>query len=238
MVGLRGREVLACRNSILVLLIHAHQPVGNFDDVMERTYERSYLPFVECVARHPRVRLGLHYSGSLLEWLAEKHPEYIQRVGALVGARPGGDRRRRILRADPDRHSTTKIGSSRFGGLSDFIEEHFGKRPAGAWLAERVWEPQLPAALAEAGVEYTLVDDSHFLTAGREMPELFGYYIAEDRGRTVKVIPGLAGTSLPAALRHRRGFRRVPSPVRQRPSGRNGLDGRRHGEIRRLAAYL
>ena len=68
----------------LVLLIHAHQPVGNFDDVMERTYERSYLPFVECVARHPRVRLGLHYTGPLLEWMAEKHPEYIQRVGALV----------------------------------------------------------------------------------------------------------------------------------------------------------
>src|SRR5260370_25133691 len=68
----------------LVLLIHAHQPVGNFDDVMERTYERSYLPFVECLARHPRVRLGLHYTGSLLEWIAEKHPEYIQRIGALV----------------------------------------------------------------------------------------------------------------------------------------------------------
>src|ERR1700721_819085 len=60
----------------LVLLIHAHQPVGNFDDVMERTYERSYLPFVQCVARHPRVRVGLHYSGCLLEWLAEYHPEY------------------------------------------------------------------------------------------------------------------------------------------------------------------
>jgi alpha-amylase len=35
------------------------------------------------------------------------------------------------------------------------------------------------------------VDDSHFLTAGREIPELFGYYICEDRGSTVKVIPGL-----------------------------------------------
>jgi len=54
-----------------------------------------------------------------------------------------------------------------------------------------VWEPQLPRALAEAGVEYTLVDDSHFLTAGREIPELFGYYIADECGSTVKVIPGL-----------------------------------------------
>jgi hypothetical protein len=174
----------------LVLLIHAHQPVGNFDDVMERTYERSYLPFVQCVARHPRVRLGLHYSGSLLEWLAERHPEYLHQVGALVARDQievvGGGFYEPILITIPLEDQIEQIRR-----LAGFIEEHFGKRPGGAWLAERVWEPQLPAALAEAGVDYTLVDDVHFLAAGHEMPELFGYYIAEDRGRTVKIIPGL-----------------------------------------------
>lgn len=174
----------------LVLLIHAHQPVGNFDDVMERTYERSYLPFVECVARHPRVRLGLHYTGSLLEWLAEKHPEYIHRIGSLVSRGQveiaGGGFYEPILIAIPREDQIEQIRR-----LGDFIEDRFGKRPAGAWLAERVWEPQLPSALAEAGVDYTLVDDSHFLTAGREIPELFGYYVAEECGKTVKVIPGL-----------------------------------------------
>ena len=75
--------------------------------------------------------------------------------------------------------------------MREFFEEHFGKRPTGAWLAERVWEPHLPALLADAGVEYTLVDDVHFLSAGREIPELFGYYLAEERGKTVKVIPGI-----------------------------------------------
>ncbi len=174
----------------LVLLIHAHQPVGNFDDVMERTYERSYLPFVECLARHPLVRLGLHFSGSLLEWLAEKHPEYIQRVAALVARGQveiaGGGFYEPILIAIPYEDRIEQIRR-----LSDFVEKHFGKRPTGAWLAERVWEPQLPLELAEAGMEYTLVDDSHFLTAGRELPELFGYYMADECASTVKVIPGL-----------------------------------------------
>ncbi len=174
----------------LVLLIHAHQPIGNFDEVIERTYERSYLPFVECVARHPGIRLGLHYSGSLLEWLAEKHPEYIHRIGALVARRQvevvGGGFYEPILITIPLEDQIEQIRR-----LSDFVEDHFGRKPGGAWLAERVWEPQLPVALAEAGVDYTLVDDSHFLTAGREIPELFGYYIAEDRGSTVKIIPGL-----------------------------------------------
>ncbi len=174
----------------LVLLIHAHQPIGNFDDVMERAYDRSYLPFVERVERHPRVRLGLHYSGSLLEWIAEKHPEYIQRVASLVSGGQveivGGGFYEPILIAIPPEDRIEQIRR-----LTQFIEEHFGEPPTGAWLAERVWEPQLPATLAEAGIKYTLVDDSHFLTAGREIPELFGYYIAEECGSTIKVIPGL-----------------------------------------------
>ncbi len=178
------------RNFSLVLLIHAHQPVGNFDDVMERTYEHSYLPFLECVARHPRVRIGLHYSGSLLEWIAEHHPEYIHRIGALAARGQievvGGGFYEPILITIPPEDQIEQIRL-----LSDFITKHFGKRPGGAWLAERVWEPQLPAALAVAGVEYTLVDDSHFLMAGRELPELYGYYVAEEGGHTIKVIPGL-----------------------------------------------
>src|SRR4029077_14965899 len=157
---------------------------------MELTYEHSYLPFVESVARHPRVRLGLHYSGTLLEWLAEKHPEYIQRIGALAargqGEIVGGGFCEPILIAIPHEDRLEQIRR-----LSRYIEDHFGKRPTGAWLAERVWEPQLPAVLAEAGVDYTLVDDSHFLTAGREISELFGYYISDECGKTVKLIPGL-----------------------------------------------
>ena len=174
----------------LVLLIHAHQPVGNFDDVMERTYERSYLPFLDCLARHPRVRMGLHYSGSLLEWLAGKHPEYLLQIRTLAESGQvevvGGGFYEPILTTIPLQDQIEQISR-----LSDFVAHHCGKRPTGAWLAERVWEPQLPLALAEAGMDYTLVDDSHFLTAGREIPELFGYYVAEDRGSTVKIIPGL-----------------------------------------------
>ena len=61
----------------LVLLIHSHQPVGNFDGVFEQAYQRSYLPFVEHLARHPKVRLGLHYTGPLLEWFEQRHPEFL-----------------------------------------------------------------------------------------------------------------------------------------------------------------
>jgi hypothetical protein len=174
----------------LVLLIHAHQPIGNFDGVMERTYERSYLPFVECLARHPGVRIGIHYSGPLLEWMVARHPEYIQTIRELSDRGQvevaGGGFYEPILITIPLEDQVEQIRR-----LSDFVTTHFGRRPGGAWLAERVWEPQLPSALAAAGVKYTLLDDSHFLAGGHEREDLFGYYIAEDCGGTIKILPGL-----------------------------------------------
>jgi len=174
----------------LVLLIHAHQPVGNFDDVFENAYAKSYLPFVQLLARHPQIRVGLHYTGPLLEWIEQKHPEYFDRVRELCTRGQaeilGGGFYEPILISIPpkDRHA-------QIIRLADYVEKHFGARPRGAWLAERVWEPQLPSSLAAAGVEYTLVDDNHFVCAGFDLTQLYGYYISEDLGHIVRILPGL-----------------------------------------------
>jgi hypothetical protein len=174
----------------LVLLIHAHQPVGNFDNVFEHAYAKSYLPFIQLLARHPQIRLGLHYTGPLLEWIEQKHPEYFDYVRELTARGQvemvGGGFYEPILIAIPpkDRHA-------QITRLAGYVEKHFGARPRGAWLAERVWEPQLPSSLAAAGVEYTLVDDNHFVGAGFDLEQLYGHYISEDLGHVVRVLPGL-----------------------------------------------
>ena len=174
----------------LVLLIHAHQPCGNFGHVFEKSYDTCYLPFLEMLEKHPSVHMGLHYSGPLLSWIEENRPAYFPLVKKLVARGQveviGGGFYEPILISIPPQDQREQLVR-----LSSYIEQHFGKRPAGAWLAERVWEPQLPSILAEGSVEYTFVDDSHFLSAGFEPSELFGVYLAEDRGRTVSLFPGL-----------------------------------------------
>ncbi len=174
----------------LVLLIHAHQPVGNFDDVFERAYASSYLPFVELLARHPSVRMGLHFSGPLLTWIERAHPDYFDRLRVLVQAGQvefvGGGFYEPVLAVIPPEDRRQQIIR-----LAGYVEKHFGARPRGAWLTERVWEPQLPSSLAAAGLEYTLVDDNHFLGAGFDLEQLYGYYVCEDLGRSVRVLPGL-----------------------------------------------
>ncbi len=173
----------------LSLLVHAHQPCGNFEHVLEKAYDSSYLPFIEHLEEHPGVRLGLHYSGPLLTWIEKHRPEYFARLKKLVQGGQvelvGGGFYEPILVSIPPEDQREQITR-----LAAYLEKHFGRPPSGAWLAERVWEPQLPTALAAANVAYTLVDDMHFLAAGFEPEELFGAYIAEDRGKTVWLYPG------------------------------------------------
>ena len=66
------------------MILHNHQPVGNFAEVMESAYQDSYLPFIEIFESYADLRLALHTSGSLMEWLDEHHPEYLDRLAAHV----------------------------------------------------------------------------------------------------------------------------------------------------------
>jgi 4-alpha-glucanotransferase len=174
----------------LVLLIHGHQPVGNFDDVIERAYTHSYLPFFQIIEKHPPIRVGLHLSGCLLDWIERAHPEYFDLLRRLVERGQiemvSGGFYEPILISIPHEDRREQIDR-----LSDYLEKHFHRRPSGAWLTERVWEPQLPATLAASGIEYTLVDDNQFLGQGFEPAQMHGAYITEELGACVKLIPGL-----------------------------------------------
>ena len=174
----------------LVMLIHAHQPVGNFESVLEVSYTQCYLPYVELLEKHPAVRVGLHFSGCLLEWLDRVHPEYVARLRTMVERNQveivGGGFYEPVLISIPREDRQRQLAL-----LADYVQEKLGKRPRGAWLTERVWEPGLPSSLAPAGVEYTLIDDNQFMSAGFEPQQLFGAYTAEDTGHVVKLIPGL-----------------------------------------------
>lgn len=190
----------------VVLIIHAHQPCGNFENVFEQSYQHSYDAFLSLIEKHPKIRPALHYSGPLLLWIEKNHPEYFERLKALVASGQvelvGGGFYEPILISipEPDRHE-------QITRMADYLEKHFGKRPTGAWLAERVWEPQLPSSLAAGNVSYTLIDDLPFIAAGFEPGELFGPYIAEDCGKSVWLFPGLK------ELRYLIPFRRVDESI-------------------------
>ena len=63
----------------LLLGIHNHQPVGNFDGVFKEAYEKCYLSFISALERHPKIRLSLHYTGPLWEWIEWNYPDFFKR---------------------------------------------------------------------------------------------------------------------------------------------------------------
>ena len=168
--------------------VHNHQPIGNFDSVLAEATARAYHPFLDLLHRRTDVRLSVHCTGSLLAWLREHARATFDLLGETVAAGQvellTGGFYEPILAILPD---TDKRGQ--IERLTEFLRREFGVRPRGMWLAERVWEPHLPKALREAGVEYVLVDDSHFMLAGLDPDTLGGYYVTEEQGRTVAVFP-------------------------------------------------
>jgi 4-alpha-glucanotransferase len=173
----------------LILTLHNHQPVGNFDHVFEASYRDAYAPFLEVLEAYPEIPFALHTSGPLMEWLSERHPEYVDRLRAMVRAGRveilGGGFYEPIMTMIPHRDRVGQIRS-----YSAYLENLLGQPIRGVWMPERVWEQHLASSLAEAGVEYTVLDDFHFQATGRAEGDLHGYYLTEHDGRLLKVFPG------------------------------------------------
>ena len=172
------------RRISLALTLHNHQPVGNFGWVIAETYEQAYLPMVDALERHPGIRVALHYSGPLLAWLRAERPDFVTRLTELSARGQieivGGGWYEPVLAALPERDRVGQLTR-----MADELESTFGQRPRGAWLAERVWEPDLPTTLVRAGYEWIVLDDAHFRAAAIPEDDLWGSYTTDDQGEVL-----------------------------------------------------
>lgn len=194
------------RHISLTLVLHNHQPVGNFGFVFEECYQQSYGPLLDALERHPGVRLGLHYTGPLLDWFKAERPDVIDRLRTLVERDQvevlGGGYYEPVLASLREEDRVGQLIK-----MADEIESLVGQRPGGAWLAERVWEPDVPKALAKAGYDFTIVDDAHFRAAAIPEERHWGPYSTDDQGHRVIVYGSEQG------LRYRIPFRPVEEVI-------------------------
>ncbi|KPK71725.1 hypothetical protein AMJ87_06795 [candidate division WOR_3 bacterium SM23_60] len=172
----------------IAFYVHNHQPTGNFDEVFERAYKQAYLPFLKTLMKHRGIKFGIHNSGILLEWLTKKHPEFCEMLKETVKNGQSD-----ILTSAYGEPILTFIPAhdviEQIKYFTDFLFKQFDYHAQGLWLTERIWEPHLAATLHDAGVRYTLLDDTHFLYAGLTDDNLYSYYITEEEGKPLKVFP-------------------------------------------------
>ncbi|BCT67157.1 alpha-amylase/4-alpha-glucanotransferase domain-containing protein [Nitrosospira sp. NRS527] len=187
------------RSVSLLFGVHAHQPVGNFPEVLADAHLRCYQPFLQVLHRYPSFCFAVHISGWLLDYLFDHYPEDMALLRDMVMRGQvelfGAGDTEPVLAAIPNRDRIGQIQT-----FSDKLERKLGRRPQGAWLTERVWEATVVPALADCGIRYVIVDDYHFLCAGKTAAELDGYFTTEEDERKLDLFP------ISEALRYRLPF--------------------------------
>jgi 4-alpha-glucanotransferase len=68
----------------LLLGVHAHQPVGNFPEVLHDAHKRCYRPYLQTLHLFPEFPFAVHFSGWLLDWLLEHYPEDMALLREMV----------------------------------------------------------------------------------------------------------------------------------------------------------
>lgn len=147
------------------LVLHNHQPVGQLPWAFSDAWRESYQPFLETLARFPSIKIGLHFSGPLLNWLEAEKPETVALIRELANRGQievlCGGYYEPIFVIWPREDGLAQIEKSK-----ERVRELFGVEARGLWLTERVWEPQLAEWFTTAGIQYTLLDSTLFEAAG------------------------------------------------------------------------
>ena len=172
----------------LPIIFHFHQPVDNYDNIIENIYNKAYSPLIENIFKYPDIKFTLHFSGNLLEWFLDKKPDFIKLLKIMAKRGQieiiGGGYYEPIFAVIPYRDKIAQLNL-----LSSLIENEFGLEVRGAWLSERVWEPDYPSFLSKVGLKYVIVDDNHFRSAGITETDTPYSYITENEGKTLRIFP-------------------------------------------------
>ena len=168
------------------MVIHFHQPVGNFGFIIDKITDKCYEPFLDAISAFPDIKFNLHYSGSLLEWFKRYRPSIMDRIRALVTKGQielvGGGFYEPILSALPPEDAKGQIDM-----LSGFIKREFNTKVSGCWLAERVWQQHLAEIFSDTGIRYLMLDETHLKFAGLKRKDLYTYYVTEENAKAISV---------------------------------------------------
>ena len=190
----------------LLFGVHAHQPAGNFPEVVRDAHERCYGPFLRILERYPDFRFAMHISGWLMQFLQREFPEDMNRLRSMVARGQteifGGGDTEPVLAAIPDADRDSQLHA-----LSRRIHRRYKAWPHGAWLTERVWEATIVPSLVRAGLNYVAVDDYHFLCAGQPADTLDGHFTTEEGNLRLDLFP------ISEALRYKIPFAPVPDAI-------------------------
>jgi hypothetical protein len=177
------------KNGLSIILgFHNHIPYGAGDEDGEHIYATRLKPLIQALNKFPKIPAALHYSGTLLAWLEANHPGLISIMEGLIARKQveilGGGFYEPMMPLLPQ---IDKIGQIEL--LTAHLRKKFGKRPQGCWIPEAAWEQPLVGALNTCGMNYTFLEESHFVAAGLSGAGLCAPCVSENQGKITVVFP-------------------------------------------------
>jgi len=170
------------------LVLHFHQPVGNFENIIDRACQFCYRPFFETLAKYPDIKANIHISGCLFDYLEKKHSDIISLIQKMVSEGRveivGGVYYESILTAIPGHDIKGQIDLMR-----EKILQKFNFKIQGMWIPERVWSPELVNPIHDAGIDYIILDDIHLLRAGIARDDINNYFFTGTGTEKIAVFP-------------------------------------------------
>ena len=172
----------------VILGTYNTMPDGASGKVFELTYQRSWRPFLSSLYKFQNISAVLYYSGIVLQWIEENHPEFLLLLEEMASRKQiellGGGFFNPLF---PILQPSDKIGQIEM--LTTYLRKTFGRRPAGGWLYEYSWDAGLPVIFRNSGLGYTflpagILDEAGFIEDGR-----FDPLVTEDQRKLLYIFP-------------------------------------------------
>ena len=132
--------------------------------------------------------MSMHFSGCLLDYFEDKHPDFLDRVKVMVDKGQveiiGGGYYEPIFISIPEKDRAGQIKM-----MADYIKKRFRQEVQGMWTPERVWVPELAKDFNKSGMKYSILDDEHFIKAGLDKDKLFGYFTTGEKNKEIAIFP-------------------------------------------------
>ena len=159
------------------------------DEANEELYLKVIKPFLRVLYKYPDIKAVLHFSGVLLDWLEEKHPEVIMLISELIKKKKqlellGSGYYEPVLTMISPTDRTGQIES-----LTTLIRKKFGKRPRGCWIAGNYWDNSLVNPIKNSGMDYVFLDYGKMITAGITENDKYSGCVTEENGKLLNVFP-------------------------------------------------
>lgn len=166
----------------LVLCIPSTTPPGPVGTALRRGFERAYLPLIETLWDIPEIRVSMHWSGALLEWMEAYAPDHLKMLQELVVAGRveilGGLFGAGLLPALPERDVIGQLQKN-----FAWWKAHGDPRIRGAWLPHCAWDPSASRILGQMGLRYTVLEPTQVHHEG----PVDGYLLTEREGNTLGI---------------------------------------------------